>query len=334
MTDHAQRPDRPLRFSFGKCGTDCRPPAVQYDGIVVRFAHPALLIAAGLLAAGQSFGQASDEMRASAYGAMVHTRLSVAFDDVSARDAIRSVSVATGVTIIGRYGDDRVGHGIQPETPIAFEIDDVPALFVLEMILEQCALYEPCTWQVRKGFVEVGTKERLSTPGASETRTYNIRDLLIEAPYFAGRPDVGTVEADFETHPYKTAALTVPVELVPDGRGPMSIGGVSAFGHTARKRPEELLNEIVRGIVETIEPGNWDYGQADPEDTANKIARLRVIKDSLVIRAPGYVHRRIMGPPPAFRPWPLTDSERNDRSKRASSSGARVVVLGAKERSR
>ncbi|MHC4218997.1 MAG: hypothetical protein ACYSU7_11140, partial [Planctomycetota bacterium] len=192
--------------------------------------------------------------------------------------------------------------------------------------------------QLRKGFIEVGTKDRLSFPAATETRAYNAGDLLLEAPYFATRPDAGSVEADFEEHPYKTAALTRPVDIARSGR-PMSMGGRAIDPHTARKGPELLLQEIVEGIVETVEPGNWDWGQDDESDrddriarraAPDRIARLRVWQDSVVIAAPDYIHRQVGGYPVATPPKPLTEDERRERSARASSEAGRVTILGVR----
>jgi hypothetical protein len=295
-----------------------------------------------LLAAGSASGQfqapVDVEMRARLIGVLTHTRLSVEFDGVPAREAFRSLSAALATPIIGRYADDRFGHGIEPDLPVTFQLDEAPARLVLELILEQCTLYEPCTWQLRKGFIEVGTKERLSWPAAAETRLYNIRDLMLEPPYFASPLPGGLpCAADFWNHPYACAALTRPAELVPSGGG----------GFTARKRPEVLSAEIAEGIVEIIEPGNWDYGQSDEDDAesgptrggpiggpwqaavatrSDKIARIRIWRDELIISAPDFIHRQINGYPRPVPPKPLTEAERHDRSTKASSHGARVII--------
>ncbi len=156
-------------------------------------AIPASLI--GLLAAASASGQLQTSydarMQAELIGVLTQTRLSVELDGVPAREAFRSVSAALATPVIGRYSDDRFGHGIDPEAPITFKAQDAPARLVLEMILEQCATYEPCIWQLRKGYIEVGTKERLSFPAAAETRLYNVRDLMLEPPHFVA-PHLGS----------------------------------------------------------------------------------------------------------------------------------------------
>jgi hypothetical protein len=323
----------------------------------VKRAIPAPLI--GLLAAGSAFGQLQTsydaEMQAELIGVLTHTRLSVEFDGVPAREAFRSVSAALATPIFGRYSDDRFGHGIDPEVPVTFKAEDAGARLVLEMILEQCAAYEPCIWQLRKGYIEVGTKERLGFPAAAEARLYNVRDLMLEPPYFvspgsAGRLIVGggfgagsigdCSSLVFDNHPYSCAALTKPATLRP----------ATGRGLEARSLPQELIHEIAEGIVETIEPGNWDYGQNNDEDDPeselarngriqgpwqvdavtrlDKIARIRIWRDTLVISAPDYIHRQIDGYPRPIPPRPLTEAQRLDRSRKASVNGARVVVRG------
>ena len=100
-----------------------------------------------------------------------------------------------------------------------------------------------------------------------------------------------------------------------------------------------------------IEPGNWDYGQYEDDPEFNddipgslspssrsdrrtrppggKIARLRIWNDRLVIAAPDFIHRQITGYPRPVAPPLLSDAERQERSQRASSEGARVDVLSA-----
>jgi hypothetical protein len=326
----------------------------------VKRAIPASLVS--LLAAAGASGQFQTswdvQMHAELIGVLSDTRLTVAFDGVPAREAFRSLSTALATPIRGRYSDDRFGHGIDPVVPIHFKADDAPARLILEMVLEQCATYEPCLWQLRKGYIEVGTKERLSFPAAAETRLYNLRDLMLEPPHFVA-PPLGALglgggrmtmvgfdrsrraEAWHSQHPYACAALTRPAEMRVTSGGRLE----------KRKLPGELIQELAEGIVETIEPGNWDYGQYDAEEDpetelartgfvqgpwqvdvvarTNKIARIRIWRDELFITAPDYIHRQINGYPEPIPPQPLTEAERQERSAKASAhDGARVEVRG------
>ncbi len=113
---------------------------------------------------------------------LMYTDITVEFQETSAREAFNYLQTVLGVPIIGRYSDDKAGHGIDPDTPITLDVVDKPALTVVELVLDQCEEFEPTTWQLRNGFVEVGTKERLSAPAAREIKYYPIRDLLFEPP--------------------------------------------------------------------------------------------------------------------------------------------------------
>ena len=76
-----------------------------------------------------------------------------------------------------------------PSRTVSVAVENRTALDLLEDLLDQASDYVECTWQIRRGFVEVGTKARLSVPAARERRTYHIRDLMIEAPRFATRDE-------------------------------------------------------------------------------------------------------------------------------------------------
>lgn len=133
--------------------------------------------------------QANNSSGAAMLGALLYTDVTVRFDETTAREAINYLAKLLNISIVGRFSDDKTGNGIDPQTPITLNAENVPALTVLEQILDQCEDLEPTTWQLRDGFVEVGTKERLSVPAAREVRYYPIRDLLFEVPHFDNAPD-------------------------------------------------------------------------------------------------------------------------------------------------
>ncbi|MAH66297.1 MAG: hypothetical protein CMJ27_07885, partial [Phycisphaerae bacterium] len=130
-----------------------------------------------------------DTTQAALLGALIYTDISVDFDETPAREAFDYLRQILGVDLVVRYNDDRSGMGIDPEAPISLKATDKPALTVVEMMLDQCGDLDPCTWQLRQGFIELGTKERLSTPSARKLRMYPIRDLLFEVPMFDNAPE-------------------------------------------------------------------------------------------------------------------------------------------------
>jgi hypothetical protein len=238
-------------------------------------------------------------------GILLFCNLTVRFDETPARPAIKELGKVLGINIVGRYNDDPTGHGLEPNAPITFEAESMPALDVLEAVLDQCTLGEDCTWQLRNSFVEVGTKRRLAVRGARELRTYPIRDLLLEAPYFAG-PGLG--------------------------------GVLSGGGFVDRKRPDDIAIELLDLIVDTVEPEAWEpapveepqedptpivrpggpgdggktasplpaAGGADPDAAKfrrhGQWATVRYWRGTLIVNAPGFVHRQLGGSPEPIRP--------------------------------
>ncbi len=191
-------------------------------------------------------------MRRRIADALTGTNISIDLEETPAREAFDRLRAMLPVALVGRYRDDALGFGIDPEIPITLRADGRPALEVLEGMLEQCSQRgAPCTWQIRLGFVEFGTKGRLSVPAARETRLYYIADLIVDIP-----EDVDE-----------------------------------------RTRREYNAIEIVQDICETIEPGQWDYGQApelqDEEFYGAGAERIRSADPALVPAVP---------PPPTVPP--------------------------------
>jgi hypothetical protein len=238
---------------------------------------------------------------------------------------------AIGIPIVGRFSDDSVGFGIDPETIVTIAVANEPAIDVLEDVLAQCSEAIECTWQIRRGYVEVGTKARLSIPAARETRIYEIRDLMIEAPNF----DSG--------ESFRVRELREAIGASPEpGRS-----------STGRSQPLALAVKIVEEIVETIEPEHWDFGQpieptedervdrdnaiAQPEPAESEgdspdaeptsqpssqpeqipraqagvivWASIRLWRDQLIVVAPDFIHRQIGGYPELKRESVMVDSD-------------------------
>ena len=80
-------------------------------------------------------------------GVLLYTDITLQLTDTPAREAINYLKTALGINILGRYNDDRIGVGIDPEEPINIDVTNKSALTVLEMILDQCTGdLEECTW--------------------------------------------------------------------------------------------------------------------------------------------------------------------------------------------
>ncbi|MHC4079968.1 MAG: hypothetical protein ACYS15_02730 [Planctomycetota bacterium] len=224
--------------------------------------------------------------------ALLYQRLTVSFERTPARDVFDYLKIALDINLVARYSDDAVGYGIDPDTPITASADGVPALELLELILEQCSVVDECTWQLRKSYLEVGTKERLSVPATREIRWYPIGELLFEAPDFNDSISLRLEDAFPNYGGYGSGyaggfingggGYGGSIRISPPGSG-------SGGGATSR------VQSLIDLIVELVEPEAWTRNGGD-------WASIRHREGALIVNAPPYIHRKIGGyprvPPP------------------------------------
>jgi hypothetical protein len=225
-------------------------------------------------------------------GVLLYTDLDVSFEETPAREVISFLATRLDLNFIARYSDDRNadGFGIDPDTPITLKLEQAPALAVLEMALEQCSTYEEATWQMRRGYIEVGTKDRLSAPGARYAKVYPVDDLLFEPPRFDDAPVLGLDEI------YRNRYLPYGINYGSGGTAYPGGSVLSPPGSSPNGRSkEEKGNELVDFIMENVEPMAW-------EANGGEWASIRYFDGALVIRAPDYIHRQIGGYPPPIKP--------------------------------
>lgn len=236
-----------------------------------------------------------DALREQILGVLEHARVDVDLADVPVREALDRLGDAIGVKIIGRYETDPVGHGMDPTMPITLNLTDVSGRDALEMIIDQASLSASCTWQMRTGFVEVGTKRRLGA--SNERRVHELTDMLLEPAYFDSGRGLSPIDRNhFNNHPYRPASVKI-------GRWQPRWDG------------RQLLEELIRAIVEVVDPGNWDFELSSPPPTgrwrgvhgrgsggtpyhsgSGKVARIRQWSDKqLMVIAPDYFHRQVSG---------------------------------------
>jgi hypothetical protein len=179
---------------------------------------------------------------------------------------------------------------------------------------------DECAWQTRGGFLEVGTKERLSLGPAQVIKTYPIDDLLFEAPDFEDAP---TFRLEDELGTGVIAHPGVIVRGRPYYRGyggtywpyqQRRLNGVNGFGGTAfgastvsprqgARERQAAAQELIDLITSVIEPQVWDVNGG----TGGTIAYSHGM---LVVKAPEFVHRQLGGVPPI--PPPDVSREADD----------------------
>jgi len=247
----------------------------------------------------QAAQQTNSLTQARMLGALLYTNVSASFDKTPARDAINYIRTVSGVNITGRYANGRGDRGIDAETEISLDVSNEPALTVLETILEQCAanIGEACTWQLRRGFVEVGTKDRLAM--AKTLRYYPIRDLLFEPPTFDNAPslDLNSALNQGGAGGYGGGGSGGGGYGGSGGGG--SSGGAPLFppphDETQRLTEQEKTDRLIDLIRELVEPEGWAARGGD-------WCTIGAYQGVLIVRAPDFVHRQIGRYPLAIRP--------------------------------
>jgi hypothetical protein len=270
-----------------------------------------LLLTAGAVTA--SSVQDDSEEVARLWGVLVCTNLTVDFDRTPARQAIGHLAEASGLPIVGRFADDPIGYGIEPQTPITLELSGFPMLTVLEEVLEQCGPGD-CTWQIRRGFVEVGPRSRLSVPAARERRTYYIRDFLIDMdlwrrlqPEFLALNVVEDIVENIEPDSWDYGQIDYDAETPDDADRRLT-------ARNDRPPPSDGPDGEPNGATRRTPPPRRYV-------TPMKIASIRYWRDVIIVTAPDYLHRQINGYPKPIPPAgtsPTTPSTERDTSARIS----------------
>ena len=244
-------------------------------------------------------------------GAMLYTDLSVNFDKTPAKTAWDYIGQHLGVPLVVRFAGEGGSEGIDPELEVSLVLENTPAITVIERMLEICGTDSPCTWQLRDGFVEAGTKERLSVPAARELRMYPVRDLLFEPPMFDNAPDFNLGSALQQGQSGGMGGGGGGMGgggggfggggggfggggggMGGGGSGGGSGGGGGLIGDPGedpeRVSEEEKADQLMDIIMEQCEPEAW-------KDAGGDWATMRYYQGVLIIRAPDFIHRQIDG---------------------------------------
>lgn len=252
--------------------------------------------------------------KANQLGRLVYTDISFDVVETPVSDVLAMIADRTSTTIIARYDTDALSHGIDPDQPITLTARDQPALRVLEMVLGQSApsAWSSCTWQLRSGYIEVGTKERLGGPGGHRLVVYPLADLLHDVNNFDNAPDLDVAGA--------LSQSSAGARGVRSGGGIGNGGGGrggSLIGDPGDE-PERLTAEIsalemISVITRIIEPERW-WPRGD--------LSIRHHRRTLLVRAPDFVQRQIGGYPFDLRPEHIPA----DRARRLTFTGDGTLI--------
>ena len=221
---------------------------------------------------------------------LLERQISFSFNETPAREAFAEVQTQLGLPVIGRFADDELGYGIDPKLPITLLLDDVPAIDGLETLLEQCGMLgEACTWQIRRGYLEVGTKKRLSVPAARTLRLYYIRDLMLDIHDFNERPKT---QLGIALDQIDTIVNTIEPEAWDWGQVEYYQADDERVVRSRNDRPASGESNDDDDDVSPADRPRPEY--VEPL----RPATIRHWRDVLIVLAPDYIHRQLGGVKP------------------------------------
>ncbi len=214
-------------------------------------------------------------------------------------DVIASIKDVTDADIEPMWADDRTSDGLDKEAKITLDVKGRTALAVLEQVLELAARDGLATggntWQMSdSGSIQIGPRNRLNK--FRSVVLYSIQDLLTDVPNYMNAP-----EFDLQT-------------VLQSGQGG---GGQSPFQEndeedTDRRTQAEKGQEIIDILTQLVEPEQWS-------DNGGDAASIRYFQGSLIVNAPDYIHRGLVG----YTYWPAS------ATRVSMTKGRRYVTIGS-----
>lgn len=194
-------------------------------------------------------------------------------EDQPLEDIINFIIEVTGAEIEPIYLDSLASTGMDQETLISLRVNNTPALTVLERVIKKAerieAIGEEYTWQLTDiGSIEVGPKSMLNENQRVEL--YDIADLIMVVPDFDNAPQFNIQQSGGAGGG--------------GGQSPFSGGGQQIAIESSADRAQRIIDLL----ESSVEPDQWANAGGDG-------ASLTVYGSSLVVNAPDYVHRQIVG---------------------------------------
>lgn len=215
------------------------------------------------------------------------------FQDMTLRAILDYIADQTKANLEIFWLDERTGMGLDPEQVISLKVENLPAITVLERVLSKAedAFGSGNNWQMTEwGEMQVGPTTRLNR--FNRTEIYDINDLLLILPEYPEVPQIDLQQALQSSQ----------------GGGGQSPFQDQGGGETEEPPIEERADEIIDLIQDLVEPDHW---------IENTRGSIRYFKGTVIVRAPDYVHRGIVG----YTYWPT-------RRISAVVEGRRYVTMG------
>ena len=211
------------------------------------------------------------------------TAVTVDLKDVRLEDALTFIAQVGDIDMEIAWRTDTL-DGLDRDARVSASAKGQDLLGLLETLLDRVGAASGAgsganTWQLgRSGQLEIGPKARLNKQ--SFLKIYDIRDMVFVQPDFPNVPE-----------------LNLDSVLQQSSQRGGGGGGGGIFNQREQNTTEQILRDeqqraedIVTIIVQNVEPEQWDRNGGDG-------ATIRLKDNLLLIKAPDYIHRQIMGYP-------------------------------------
>lgn len=231
-------------------------------------------------------------------GVLSYAHVSMSFDEVPLKDALRTFFRALNVDYAPYYRGGHRDSGIVGDVPITLEVRDLGAHRALELLLATGEIGEKYGWQLRGGIVEVGTLARLARSGEQRSAVYEIQDLTLDVPY---QPAPGMTP------------LIQPERQVPRELAAQLMHHITTSIHPDAWLPPNAQSDFASPppTLNTDMPPSWaNLAAFDRDENPLEVfvigqwAKMHYHRKSLVVTAPDFVHRALNGYPNAVMPDP------------------------------
>jgi hypothetical protein len=199
-------------------------------------------------------------------------RVTVTLDDARLEDVMMFIEQAGNLQLDIAWLDTDTPIGLQKDALVTVNARNMTIQSLLEFALDRTGdEFSEATWQLTTdGIIEVGPKEWLNSKRT--VKLYDIQDLLFVIPNFTDVPE-----------------LDLDAVLQQSGGGG---GGRGVFrvdeGDDLELDEATRAQEIMDIVTSTIDPEQWQINGGTG-------ASVRFYRGSLLVSAPGYIHRQLGG---------------------------------------
>ena len=194
-------------------------------------------------------------------------------EQVSARASIEWLANISGLTIVVNW-DRLAEEGIDADQEVTLLTGGTTVEKSLEIVLSQIAVADPLMWEVTPWYIQIVTKQQaLQKPVVV---VYTIGDLLMKVPRFEGAPQ------------FDLQSITSGGDAGGGGGGGLFQGEGDEASALPRAERAEQIADVIR---DSIESDIW-------RKNGGIHGNITFWRNSLIVRAPAYVHQQISGHSP------------------------------------